>query len=113
MESLVADLSREKLWYIEKAVAYLDSCSGDGTWIWNAEEWAAASEELTWARDSWRKMATPNDASAGFTALSAACDACIRDMQQYKALCGGATPWYRSMFGLEAQLDALKELAEV
>ena len=113
LESLVTDLSREKLWYIKKAVAYLDSCSGDGTWIWNAEEWAAASEELTWARDTWSKLADENKAAAGFTALAAACDACIRDMQQYKALCDATQDgiaWYKRMLGLKANLDALKEL---
>ena len=114
LEELIFSLSREKLWCIEKTVAYLDSCSGDGTWIWNAEAWGAASEELTEARDTWQeKWYTKNDVLSCFKSLSDACDACIRDMQQYKALCGGATPWYRSMFGLEAQLDALKELAEV
>ena len=114
LESLLAALSREKLWYIQKAVAYLDSCSGNGTWIWNAEAWGAASEELTEARDTWRdKWFTKDDVLSVFKSLSDACDACIRDMQQYKALCGGVTPWYRSMFEMKKQLDALKELAEV
>ena len=114
LEALLARLSREKLWYIERTVAYLDSCSGDGTWIWNAEAWGAASEELTEARDTWRNKWFPkNDVLSCFKSLSDACDACIRDMQQYKALCDATQDgiaWYKRMLGLKANLDALKEL---
>ena len=107
LESLVTDLSREKLWYIDKAVAYLDSCSGDGTWIWNAEAWEAASGDLTDGINWWHDYTTM---SAVFWE---ACAACMRDMQAYKEMCqGDARPWYRRMLGVQAKLDALRDLAE-
>ena len=112
LEELIFSLSREKLWYIEKTVAYVDSCSGDGTWIWNAEAWGAASEELTEARDYWVRL-NPENAPNVFKQFTDACDAGIRDLEQYKEVCGGgARPWYRRMLGVQAKLDALKELAE-
>ena len=107
LEMLVEQMSREKLWYIEKTVAYLDSCSGEGTWIWNAEAWGAVIAELTEARAWWHGIEC--------FLISDACDACIRDLQQYKEVCAGKDTWGARagrMFGMAAKLEVLKDLAE-
>ncbi len=42
---------------VQKAVAYAESCSGDETWIWNAEAWEDAHKDLVSCRDFWRRFA--------------------------------------------------------
>ena len=101
---------------IQTVMAYQESCRGDDTWIWNAAAWQAANMRLESCRRYWDGMCG-SDAPLSNYRLRRECDACLDDMAQYKELCGGGAkqdgrPWYKRMFRFNANMDALKVLAE-
>ena len=120
LETDVEVYHHDKLQLIQNAMAYLESCHGDNTWIWNAEAWGSASRDLKCCRDYWRLYAKKNAAFTNFKRLWDECDTCIYDMSQYRELCADGetkdgTSWtvgWRRMLGLKSKLEDLKDLAE-
>ena len=111
----VKDCDRAKLALIESVERYQESCCGADTWIWNAEAWGAASGDLTSCRDDWCGFANKSAIHTDARRLLRECDACIKDMAQYKLLCDNGTEkeptsFLSRMFRLRASMDALKDL---